>query len=169
MKALGCGLVVMLGLAMAPALLVSVPPAQTPAASRVAQVTGVVRPAAATPLFSDVPVGGFPDRFPFGQCTWWAAFNVRVTWTGDAGGWLANARAVGRATTPTPVVHSIVVYRPSPGYSWWGHVGVVVALEVGGFQVSEMNYADGGRGTGTVDVRESRWPDRLVEGFILPG
>jgi len=38
-----------------------------------------------------------------------------------------------------------------------------------GFEVSEMNYADGGRGTGTVDQRASPWPDGLVEGFILPG
>jgi hypothetical protein len=31
-----------------------------------------------------------------------------------------------------------------------------------------MNYADGGRGTGVVDERESPWPDPLVEGFVLP-
>src|SRR5439155_24721905 len=30
--------------------------------------------APAKELFAWVPRGGFPDRFPFGQCTWWAAY-----------------------------------------------------------------------------------------------
>ena len=163
MKALVVGLSVMLGLALAPALVL--PP---PSAGQVQVVSGLARAADVRPLFADVPAGGYPDHFPFGQCTWWAAFNVRVTWWGNAGDWLANAQAAGRGTSATPAVHSIVVYAPSPGYSPWGHVGVVVAVGPSSFRVSEMNYADGGRGTGTVDERDSRWPDTLVEGFILP-
>jgi surface antigen len=134
----------------------------------VAETSGRVTAAHVRPLFTDVPAGGYPDQFPFGQCTWWAAFNVHVTWWGDAGAWLAAARAAGRATSPVPLVHSIVVYSPSPGYSQWGHVGVVVSVGPASFRVSEMNYADGGRGTGMVDERESPWPDSRVEGFVLP-
>jgi hypothetical protein len=165
MRGLGCGCALVLGLALAPILFAVTPAGPTP----VGETSGLVRPADAVPLFPDVPASGYPDRFPFGQCTWWAAYNVHVTWMGDAGSWVANARAGGRAISPVPIVHSIVVYRASPGYSWWGHVGVVVAVDSAGFRVSEMNYADGGRGTGMVDQRESRWPDGLVEGFILPG
>src|SRR5439155_13902219 len=43
------------------------------------------RTAPASEVFAWVPPGGFPDRFPFGQCTWWAAYNRRVTWGGNAG------------------------------------------------------------------------------------
>jgi hypothetical protein len=164
------GCLVMFGLALAPLLEMAAPIGGAPLSTLPArQVSGLVRVAGVRPLFADVPLGGYPDHFPFGQCTWWAAFNVRVSWWGDAGGWFANARAAGRATSPVPVVQSIVVYGPSPSYSPWGHVGLVVGVGPAGFEVSEMNYADGGRGTGTVDQRDSPWPDGLVEGFILPG
>src|SRR5689334_11754050 len=63
-------------------------------------------------LFPWVPVGGYPNTFPFGQCTWWAAHNHRVTWWGNAGDWLDNARAQGVTTTSAPSVGAIVVYRP---------------------------------------------------------
>jgi CHAP domain len=169
-KVLTLGCAAIFGLALAPVLVVATPAGGAGlSATTLPEVSGVVRAAEVRPLFPDVPAGGYPDHFPFGQCTWWAAFNVHVTWWGDAGRWVANARATGRATSPVPVVHSIVVYEPSPSYSLWGHVGLVVAIGPGSFQVSEMNYADGGRGTGTVDQRESPWPDPLVEGFILPG
>jgi hypothetical protein len=168
-KGILCGFAVMFGMSLAPALVLAPPAGQTsPAAVPVSEISGLVRASDVRPLFSDVPAGGYLDHFPFGQCTWWAAFNVRVTWWGDAGTWLANARAAGRATSPSPAVHSIVVYAPSRRYSQWGHVGVVTAVGPAGFEVSEMNYADGGRGTGTIDQRQSPWPDGLVEGFILP-
>jgi len=168
-KVLGLGWVAIAGLALAPALMIAAPAGGPPQSAPLGQVSGLVRAADVQPLFSDVPAGGHPDHFPFGQCTWWAAFNVRVTWWGDAGAWMANARAAGRATSRTPTAHAIVVYEPSRSYGSWGHVGVVVAVGSAGFLVSEMNYADGGRGTGMVDQRLSPWPDTLVEGFILLG
>jgi hypothetical protein len=169
-KGLIVGCAAMFGMALAPIIVMAPPVGGAPSStSPVRQVSGLVRAADVRPLFGDVPAGGYLDHFPFGQCTWWAAFNVRVSWWGDAGGWVAGARAAGRATSPVPVVHSIVVYRPSAGYSLWGHVGLVVGVGSASFLVSEMNYADGGRGTGTVDQRHSPWPDGLVEGFILPG
>ena len=170
LKALIFGCAGLFGLSLAPALVVAVPVAGLPpSSSAVREISGPVLEADVRPLFDDVPAEGYPDHFPFGQCTWWAAFNVRVTWWGNARDWMANARAAGRATSATPAVHSIVVYRASPGYGPWGHVGLVVAIGTGSLRVSEMNYADGGRGTGIVDLRESPWPDSLVEGFVLPG
>lgn len=170
MRALPAALGALFGLSLAPVLIPPAPSSGTDSSTTAAaQVSGKIAAAGATPLFADVPAGGYPDHFPFGQCTWWAAFNVSVTWWGDAGTWVAGAQAAGRSVSPVPVVHSLVVYQPSLAYSPWGHVGVVVAVEARGFEVSEMNYADGGRGTGVVDLRRSPWPDGLVEGFILPG
>lgn len=114
------------------------------------------------PLFANVPPGGFPDTFPPGQCTWYAAWEHRVAWTGNAGDWWANARAQGAAESSTPSVGAIAVWRPSQSYSVYGHVGVVVQLGSGGFVVSEMNYVGW-------DVIDTRWVpsgDPALEGFI---
>src|SRR5439155_3282091 len=46
--------------------------------SAAASVAAALPSAGATPLFAWVPAGGYPDHFPFGQCTWWAAYNHRV-------------------------------------------------------------------------------------------
>ena len=114
------------------------------------------------PVFAWVPRGGFPDPFPFGQCTWWAAYNRRVTWGGNARDWLANARAQGVATREAPSVGAIAVYRPGGRYSVYGHVAVVTALAAHSYAVSEMNAV----GWGRVNTREIPWPDGDVLGFI---
>lgn len=118
--------------------------------------------AAAGELFAWVPSGGFPDRFPFGQCTWWAAYNRRVTWGGNAGDWLVNARAQGVATSDYPSVGAIVVYRPGGDYSSYGHVAIVIAVKPHSYTVSEMNAPRWGE----VTTRVVPWPDRQVQGFI---
>jgi hypothetical protein len=121
------------------------------------------RPAAIAPLFPWVPAGGYPDRFPFGQCTWWAAYNRRVTWNGNAGAWLANAAAQGVPTSNRPSVTAIVDYRPGSAYSSFGHVAIVIGATPTTYTVSEMNYSAWGR----VDTRTVAWPDPNVSGFIL--
>ncbi len=132
-------------------------------AAPAAAVATAPRPAPAAPLFSWVPPGGYPDRFPYGQCTWWAAFNRRVTWTGNAGDWLINSAAQGRRAEAIPSVDAIAVYRPGPGYDPdYGHVAVVIAVAPGSYTVSEMNVT----GWGQVDVRVIVWPDPHIEGFI---
>lgn len=136
-------------------------------ASTVGATTGVValappRVAPAAALFAWVPPGGFPNGFPFGQCTWWAAFNRRVTWNGNAGDWLTNAAAQGVASLATPSVGAIVVYRPGGLYSELGHVAVVIAVRPGAYTVSEMNAV----GWGQVNTREIAWPDPAAAGFI---
>ena len=101
-------------------LILSVPAVVGSAAAAAATAA---HPAPAAPLFAWVPPGGFPDRFPFGQCTWWAAYNRRVTWSGNAGDWLANAQAQGVETNATPSVGAIAVYHPGGDYSPYGARG----------------------------------------------
>ena len=125
-------------------------------------ISTAARPVPAAPLFASIPAGGFPDRFPYGQCTWWAAYNRHVTWSGNAGDWLLNARAQGVETSPAPSPEAIVVYRPGGGYSGLGHVAVVIAVAPGSYMVSEMNFI----GWGRVNTRTVAWPDPHVEGFI---
>ncbi len=123
------------------------------------------QPEPVAPLFPWVPAGGYPDHFPFGQCTWWAAYNRRVTWWGDAGNWLANAAAEGVPTSSVPTVAAVVVYRPGPAYSVFGHVAIVLSTQPGAYTVSEMNFI----GEGQVDARTVSWPDPNVSGFIPLG
>ncbi|MHB8688117.1 MAG: CHAP domain-containing protein [Candidatus Dormibacteraceae bacterium] len=130
--------------------------------SAAATIATTPHPAPAVRLFSWVPAGGYPDHFPYGQCTWWAAYNRHVTWNGNAGDWLANASAQGFHTQPMPSVGAIAVYRPGSGYSQLGHVAVVVEVSSTTYTVSEMNFI----GWGEVDTRTVWWPDPHVEGFI---
>ena len=121
----------------------------------------VVRTAAE--LLTGVPAGGYPDTFPYGQCTYWAALNHRVSWSGNAGEWLANAAAQGVATTDVPSVGAIAVWPPGTGYdARYGHGAVVTAVKPTAYTVSEMNYL----GEGIVDARTVPWPDDRVLGFI---
>jgi hypothetical protein len=141
-------------------LLVTFPAVVGTAAAAVATAP---HPAPATRLFLWVPAGGFPDRFPYGQCTWWAAYNRHVTWNGNADEWLANAKGLGVPTNSAPSVGAIAVYGPVGGYSHlYGHVAVVIAVGAGTYTVSEMNVI----GWGRVSTRSVRWPDPYVEGFI---
>ncbi len=116
----------------------------------------------APPLFSWVPSGGFLDPFPYGQCTWWAAYNRRVSWSGNAADWLANAKAQGVPTSEAPSVGAIAIYRPGGDYSAYGHVAIVIAVAPRSYTVSEMNAL----GWGRVSTRVLRWPDPQVQGFI---
>ncbi len=117
-------------------------------------------PAAA--LFSWVPSAGFRNAFPYGQCTWWAAYNRRVSWNGNAGDWLANAKAQGVLTSDAPSVGAIAVYGPGGDYSPYGHVAIVIAVTPRSYTVSEMNAPLWGR----VNTRVVPWPDPQVQGFI---
>ena len=112
-----------------------------------------------------MPIGGWPghERFASGNCTWWAAYNRKVTWNGNGSEWLLNAAAQGYATSGTPQYRAIAVYPAGSAYSQYGHVAVVIAVTPTSYTVSEMNY----RGLGVVDQRTIAWPDPLVEGFIL--
>ena len=127
-----------------------------------AAVATAPRDAPAKPPFAWVPERGFPDAFPYGQCTWWAAYNRQVTWGGNARDWLNNARAQGVATSDYPSIGAIVVYKPGGAYSSYGHVAIVIQVSSRSYTVSEMNAPVWGR----VSTRVIAWPDPHVQGFI---
>src|SRR5260370_19112515 len=132
--------------------------------SAAATIAAAPHPAPAVRLFSWVPVGGFPDRFPYRQCTWWAAYNRRVTWNGNAADWLGNASAQGFHTQPTPSVGAIAVYGRVGGYSHlYGHLAVGIGGRPRTYTVSEMNVI----GWGPVTTRSRRWPTPFI-GRVLP-
>lgn len=118
-------------------------------------------------LLPGVPAGGHPTRtYEYGQCTYWAALNHRVTWTADAYQWTRAAGATGATIVIAPVVGSIAVYARGNGYdALHGHVALVVAVGMNAYTVSEMNVLR--PSSGAVDERTIPWPDTHVEGFIV--
>jgi surface antigen len=110
-----------------------------------------------TPTVNRGPSVG--NRFPWGYCTWYVA-SVRgdVTWRGNAGQWLGNAAAQGRATGRVPAVGSIMVTNES----WWGHVAYVEAVHGDRVTVSEMNYA----GYGVKSTRTVSNSSGVIKGYI---
>ncbi len=130
--------------------------------SAAASVVAAPPAARIAPLFSWVPAAGYPDAFPFGQCTWWAAYNHRVTWGGNAADWITNAKREGIVVSDSPSVGAIAVYRPGGAYSSYGHVALVTAVNADTYAVSEMNAP----AWGIVVTRVVRLPDGDVIGFI---
>jgi peptidoglycan DL-endopeptidase CwlO len=102
------------------------------------------------------------DWFPWGQCTWYAASLRNVTWNGDAWAWAWTAAAAGRPTGMRPRVGALVVFGPGNGYSSFGHVAYVVAVQSGtSFTIDEGNFV----GLGVIDQRQI-WSLYDVEAFI---
>lgn len=109
--------------------------------------------------------GDLPNDYVFGNCTYYVASHYQIpgNW-GNASSWLSSAQASGFTTSQTPAVGAIVVYGANGGYSQYGHVAIVTAVNPDGtFQVSEMNY----NGFDQVDSRTSTMAD--VSGFIDMG
>lgn len=99
------------------------------------------------------------NRFSWGWCTWYAAQRRGdVTWRGNAGQWLTNARAQGRATGRTPAVGSILVTSES----WWGHVAIVESVQGDRVTISEMNY----KGFGITSTRTISNGSGVIKGYI---
>jgi surface antigen len=90
------------------------------------------------------------DDYPWGQCTWYVASLRNVYWSGNAWEWAYTARLAGRPEGRTPRVGSLVVFGPGHGYSQFGHVAYVVAVQgSSSFTVDEANML----GLGIVDQR----------------
>ena len=94
-------------------------------------------------VYSGYPnLGSFPDDYPQGQCTWFAASEANIDWSANADGWIAgdansaNPCPIGM----TPEVDSIVVWRGGGAYSSLGHVAWVVGVDGSAFIVDEVNY-----------------------------
>lgn len=105
------------------------------------------------------------DDFAWGQCTWYVASLVTVTWGGDAWEWVSAAAAQGKPEGMTPKPGSLVVWSPGGGgSSAIGHVAYVEsAVSPTSFIVDEANW----EGLGVVDKRLVASLDG-VEGFIYP-
>jgi surface antigen len=138
------------------------PPTDSPNPTVRAASTITVLGTAVAPLFKSVPPTGYPDAFPPGQCTYYAAWQHRVTWGGNATDWYANARAQGVTVTRAPSVGGIAVWRAGPRYSMYGHVGIVIRVTPYSYTVAEMNFV----GNGIIDQRVVAWPDPDIQGFI---
>lgn len=126
-----------------PVMVAKAPPPVRPTAVPVRAPVPVARPALHVSSLGR-------SAFPWGQCTWWVATQLPVTWSGNASSWAWGARAAGWWISSSPSVGSIAIYRPGmAGAGWMGHVAVVVAVSRGSYTVSEMNY----RGLGVLDYR----------------
>ena len=97
--------------------------------------------------------GVFPDRFAYGECTYWADYRYHqmtgyyVDWIGNAWQWKYGAIAAGWIVSTTPHYPSIIVLQPGvQGASYYGHVAVVEKINPdGSVLTSNMNwYATGG-------------------------
>ncbi|PZR78651.1 MAG: hypothetical protein DLM65_12380 [Candidatus Aeolococcus gillhamiae] len=129
------------------------------------------------PLFPWTPAGGLATgSWPWGQCTWFVVSqgrqggSHRVTWSGNAADWYANAEAAGVVVAPasaTPEPGWIAVFAPGHGSdSSVGHVAVVVGVQPasGSYTVAEMHVL----GLGVADLR-TLWlhgTSPLLEGWI---
>lgn len=103
--------------------------------------------------------GGKGHRFPYGYCTWFVAQKRHVPWGGNAGAWLANAKAYGYKTGKTPAVGSIVVTTEN---RYYGHVAYVEKVSGSTITISEMNYAGWGKTTRRTLDKKSR----VIRGYI---
>ena len=103
------------------------------------------------------------DDFAWGQCTWYAASLVDVTWSGDAWEWISAAAARGKPEGMVPKPGALVVWSPGGGGSSdIGHVAYVeTVVSPTSFLIDEANW----EGLGVVDKRLVSSLDG-VEGFI---
>ncbi len=102
---------------------------------------------------------GSGHRFPYGYCTWYVAQKRYVPWSGNAGTWLYNAKALGYKTGRAPAVGAIVVTTEN---RYYGHVAVVEKVSGGMITVSEMNYV----GWGKKSSRTLSGSSRAIKGYI---
>jgi surface antigen len=83
------------------------------------------------------PPGRWPNHFAFGFCTYYVATRRYIPFFGNAGQWIAAARAAGFAEGSAPRVGAVMVTAESSV----GHVAYVEAVNAdGSWTVSEMNF-----------------------------
>jgi surface antigen len=99
------------------------------------------------------------NSFPYGYCTYYVANKRTVTWRGNAGAWLYNAKAQGYSTGKKPKAGSIVVTTEDARY---GHVAYVESVGKDTITISEMNY----KSWGVVNTRTLSQNARVIRGYI---
>lgn len=99
------------------------------------------------------------NHFPYGYCTYYVAQKWPVTWRGNAGAWLYNAKAQGYKTGKKPKAGSIVVTTED---AYYGHVAYVEDVTSKTITVSEMNY----KGWGVKNFRTLSRNSGVIRGYI---
>jgi len=119
-----------------------------------------------TQLFAKTPPGGFDEGgLPYGQCTWYVAYERGLVAHANGEGWVRTLAAEGYRASNRPSVGAILSWRAyAPGYGVYGHVALVVDVDTDGhgFTVAEMNVL----GEGVADVRWVPLSDPGIAGFI---
>jgi len=105
---------------------------------------------------------GLSHKYPYGQCTWWAAQKRSIPSWGNAKDWLNNAISYGfpvcKGRYCTPQVGAII----SLNESRLGHVAYVERVTESKIIFSEMNYI----GWGKMDWRSLKFGDYRIQGYI---
>jgi hypothetical protein len=118
------------------------------------------------PLFAKTPQGGFDvGGLPYGQCTWYVAYERGIVAHANGEGWVRNLAERGFITSSRPTVGAILSWRAyAPGYAVYGHVALVVDVDPDGqgFTVAEANVL----GEGLADVRWVPLTDPGIVGFV---
>jgi len=118
------------------------------------------------PLFAKTPQGGFDvGGLPYGQCTWYVAYERGIVAHENGEGWVRNLAARGFITSARPSVGAILSWRAyAPGYAVYGHVALVVDVDPDGrgFTVAEANFL----GEGVADVRWVPLDNPGIVGFV---
>ncbi|MBT1160924.1 CHAP domain-containing protein [Bifidobacterium sp. SO1] len=110
-------------------------------------------------LLADMAATGTESdtRYPYGQCTWWAAsrraqIGRPIGGWGNAKDWRTDAAASGVEVDSNARVGDVIVFQPGVLYAdgTYGHVAVVERInEDGGMLISESNVV----GLGVISVR----------------
>jgi hypothetical protein len=119
------------------------------------------------PIFALTPPGGFDvGGLPYGQCTWFVAWERGIVAHANGTDWVPYLAAKGLKTSNRPTVGAILSFRAfAPGYpEVYGHVALVVDVDPDGkgFTIVEANVL----GLGLADVRWVPITDPALEGFI---
>ncbi len=85
-----------------------------------------------------------------------------VTWRGNAKQWIRNAAAQGIPTGNTPYPGAIIQFSGGEYNPYYGHVGIVVAVEGDELVIKDMNY----RALNEVTVRRIDRDDPAIDGYI---
>ncbi|MDD2487738.1 MAG: LysM peptidoglycan-binding domain-containing protein [Candidatus Gracilibacteria bacterium] len=105
---------------------------------------------------------GNGNKFAWGNCTYFVANHKNVTWRGNAGQWIQNARAAGVPTGSEAVNGAIISFKGSGYNPYYGHVGLVTGVEGDDIIVKDMNY----RRINEVTVRRISKNDPSIKGYI---
>lgn len=107
-----------------------------------------------------VPVGPGGHTFPKGQCTYYVAKRVKITFGGNAKNWLTNAKAAGYETDNAAAPGDVVVTTDSP----YGHVAYVEQVTADYIVIKEMNFV----GWNKVSSRKIPIDSKTIRGYITP-